>query len=44
MNEGTYIVIYSDDFKEDIWMQYMEILGLPYNETEVKIIVKNIIT
>lgn len=43
MKENTYIVLYADEFKVDIWERYMDVLGLPHNETEVKILVKDII-
>jgi len=41
--ENTYIVLYSDEFKEDIWKKYMTVLGLKESENEVKIIVKDVI-
>ena len=43
MKDDTYIILYADEFKIDVWIRYMDILGLSHNETEVKIIVKDII-
>jgi len=44
MKNHTYIILYADEFKTDIWINYMNILGLSHAETEVKIIIKDIIT
>lgn len=43
MSEDKYIILYSDEFKIDIWCNYMNILGLPHNTCVVKISIKNII-
>lgn len=41
--ENKYIVLYADEFKEDVWESYMIALGLTGTESEVKIIVKDVI-
>jgi hypothetical protein len=43
MNDSKYIVLYSDEFKIDVWSKYMDILGLPRTETEVKLVIKDVI-
>jgi len=43
MKDDTYVVLYADEFKIDVWIRYMDILELSHNETEVKIFIKNII-
>lgn len=41
---NTYIILYADEFKTDVWIRYMDILGLSHFENEVKITVKDIAT
>ena len=41
--DNKYIVLYSDEFKNDIWVRYMEILNLPHNTQEVKLEISKII-
>lgn len=43
MRNEKYIILYSDEFKEDVWKTYMDILELDYSQTEVKIIIKDIV-
>ena len=44
MKDDTYIILYADEFKIDVWFRYMDILGLAHNETEVKVVIADIIT
>jgi hypothetical protein len=41
--EDKFIILYADEFKEDIWKSYMNIFGLSYHETSVRINIKNVI-
>lgn len=42
MNNSKYIILYSDEFKMDVWSRYMDILGLPRTETEVKLVIEDV--
>jgi len=44
MLDDKYIILYADEFKEDIWESYMDILGLGHNETSIKIMIKDVIS
>ena len=39
LTEQAYIVLYADEFKEDVWNAYMEVLGLKANRQGVKILI-----
>jgi len=43
MKNEKYIILYADEFKEDVWKTYMDILELDSSQTEVKIIIKDIV-
>ena len=39
LTEQAYIVLYADEFKEDVWSGYMEVLGLKANREGVKLLI-----
>jgi len=43
MLDDKYIILYADEFKEDIWESYMDILGLAYSTISVKVMVKDVV-
>ncbi len=43
MKSQKYIMLYCDEFKIDIWEQYMQILDLPRDTKCIKIMVADII-
>jgi len=43
VSSKKYIILYADEFKEDIWESYMDILGLAYNSKSVRVNIKDII-
>ena len=38
-----YIILYSDEFKYDIWVSYMQILNLPPQTKQVKLMIQDVI-
>jgi hypothetical protein len=41
--DDTYVILYADEFKTDIWIQYMNILGLSPTQIVAKVLLKDMV-